>query len=113
MSQETASSRNNTMLAFIAGAAVGAVIVALTTPKRGSELREDLAGMGRRAKGKMDDLAQQGTQAWEAFKDDASESGQDLREKASEAWQEVKKGASRASSELKQGLGDAAKDLRG
>ena len=91
MSQETNCSLNTTLLAFFAGAAVGAVVVALTTPKKGAELREDLASMGRNAKGKIGDLAQQG----------------------SDAWQDVKKGATRAGSELKQGLGDAAKDLRG
>lgn len=31
------------LTAFLAGAALGAVVVALTTPKTGEQLREDLA----------------------------------------------------------------------
>ncbi len=112
MSQENSSSESSVLLTFLAGAALGALVVALTTPKKGSELRDDLAGLGRRVKGKFDDLAQQGSQAWEAFNEDPSPSGRDLSDQAAEAWQDVKKGAARASSELKQSLGEAAKDLR-
>jgi gas vesicle protein len=50
MNPETSSSRTNTLIAFFAGAAVGAVIVALTTPKRGAELRKDIADLGVGAK---------------------------------------------------------------
>jgi gas vesicle protein len=39
------SSMGTILTAFLAGAAVGAVVVALTTPKRGEELREDLADL--------------------------------------------------------------------
>lgn len=39
------SSMGTVLTAFLAGAAVGAIIVALTTPKRGEELREDLADL--------------------------------------------------------------------
>ena len=91
MSQESNSSGSTLLLTFLSGAALGALVVALTTPKSGPELREDIAGLGNRVKGKIGDLAGQ----------------------SSEAWDEVKKGASRAGSELKQGLDNAAKDLRG
>jgi gas vesicle protein len=37
---------------FLAGAALGAVVVALTTPKTGAQLREDLADL-------LDDLRKQ------------------------------------------------------
>lgn len=112
MSQENNSSDSTVLLTFLAGAALGALVVALTTPKTGSELRDDLAGLGRRVKGKIGDLAQQGSQAWEAFNDDPSANGRDLRDQAAEAWEDVRKIAARTGSDLKQGLGEVAKDLR-
>ncbi len=36
------------LLIFLAGAAVGAAVVALTTPKTGPQLRSDLKGAGER-----------------------------------------------------------------
>jgi gas vesicle protein len=47
------------LLAFLAGAATGAVVMALTSPKSGPELREDLEQFGRRLRGKAEDLASQ------------------------------------------------------
>lgn len=41
------NSLGTSLLIFLAGAAVGAAVVALTTPKTGPELRDDLAGLGR------------------------------------------------------------------
>ncbi len=38
------------LLLFLLGAAVGAVVVALTTPKTGPELRSDLKDMGNKVK---------------------------------------------------------------
>jgi len=38
------------MLVFLAGAAIGAVVVALTTPKTGPELRGEIKGLGNRVK---------------------------------------------------------------
>ncbi len=38
------------LMFFLLGAAVGAVVVALTTPKKGSELRADLKDMGNRVR---------------------------------------------------------------
>ena len=52
MSEERGSV-GTSLLVFLAGAAVGAAIVALTTPKSGSELREDLKGMGNCAKDRI------------------------------------------------------------
>ena len=42
MSEPKTSSYGPTLLTFLAGAAVGAVVVALTTPKTGPELRGNL-----------------------------------------------------------------------
>ena len=44
------------LLIFLAGAAVGAAIVALTTPKTGSELRGDLKGLGSKVKDRISRL---------------------------------------------------------
>ena len=93
MTQAT-SPRLTALLAFLAGAAAGAVVVALTTPKSGPQLRSDLAGLGPRLKTKADHLALRGTRALEAFKaeieDPHPETGQDLRGQAAGVWQDAK-----------------------
>lgn len=92
MSQENTSSTIGPMLlTFIAGAALGAVVVALTTPKTGPELRGDLKNLSRRAKKKAGELA-----------DDASD-----------AWVDMKERTAMAAADLKRGMSDAANDLRG
>jgi gas vesicle protein len=47
------------LLFFLAGAAIGATIVALTTPKTGPELRGDLKGLGNRVKDRISHLRSQ------------------------------------------------------
>lgn len=46
--REEHASLGTSFLVFLAGATVGAVVVALTTPKTGSELRGDLKGLGNK-----------------------------------------------------------------
>ena len=48
MSEERSGSGGNLLLAFLAGAAAGAVLALLTTPKSGREMRESVASWGRR-----------------------------------------------------------------
>jgi len=91
MSQESTSNIGPMLLTFLAGAAVGAVVVALTTPKSGPELRGDLKNAACRAKRRAEDLM-----------DDASGS-----------WDELKDRAGLAATDLKRGVTDAAKDLKG
>lgn len=93
MSQENTSSPSAgpMLLTFLVGAAAGALLVALTTPKTGPELRGDLKDLARRAKRKAGDL----------------------REDAGEAWDELKGRTALAAGDLKRGVADAAKDLRG
>jgi gas vesicle protein len=79
------------VLTFIAGAALGAVVMALSTPKSGPELRGDLKDLARRAKRKVGDYA-----------DDASEALDDLKDRAVLAVDDLKRGVS-----------DAVTDLRG
>jgi gas vesicle protein len=52
MSEERGNLGANLLL-FLAGAAAGAVLVALVTPKSGPELRADLKGLGGRLRRKL------------------------------------------------------------
>ena len=87
----TCTPKGPMVLTFIAGAALGAVVMALTTPKSGPELRGDLKDLARRAKKKAG-----------GYVDDASEALDDLKDRAALAVDD-----------LKRGMSDAANDLRG
>ena len=87
----TSSSSGSMVLTFIAGAALGAVVMALTTPKTGPELRGELKGLARRTKRKVGEYA-----------DDADTALTDLKDRAVLAVED-----------LKRGMTDAANDLRG
>jgi len=91
MSQENPSSMVPMLLTFIAGAAVGGIVAALTTPKSGPELRGNLKDLGRRAKREAGNLA----------------------DAAGTAWDGVRERTALASSDLSRGLTDAADHLRG
>jgi gas vesicle protein len=91
MSEPKTSNVLPTLLTFLAGAAVGAVVVALTTPKTGPELRGNLKDLSLRAKRKACDLA-----------DDASDS-----------WDDLKGRSVAAAGDLRRGVADAGNDLRG
>ena len=92
MSQETSSSPLGTLLlTFLAGAAAGAVIVALTTKKTGPQLRGDLKDLARRAKLKAGTMAEDASEAYEGMRDRTA----------------------MAANDLKRGFTDAANDLRG
>lgn len=91
MNESKSSSMGTTLLTFLAGAAVGAVVVALTTPKTGPELRGDLKDLTLRAKRRAGQLA-----------DDASDT-----------WDDLKGRTVLAAGDLKRGVTDAANDLRG
>jgi gas vesicle protein len=91
MSEPKTSSMGTTLLTFLAGAAVGAVVVALTTPKTGPELRgnlKDLTGRARLRAGAMAD-------------------------DACDTWDDLKGRTVLAAGDLKRGVTDAANDLRG
>jgi gas vesicle protein len=92
MNEKTPTSTVGPMLlTFAAGAALGAVVVALTTPKSGPELRGNLKDLARRTKQRAGDLA----------------------EDAGLAWNGMKERTVLAASDLKRGMNDAADDLRG
>jgi gas vesicle protein len=54
--REERGSLGTPLLVFLAGAAVGAAIVALTTPKSGPELRGDLKDLGSKVKERLSRL---------------------------------------------------------
>ena len=90
MTQEASSSFAPKLLTFIAGAALGAVVMALTTPKSGPELRHTLKALGRRAKRKAGILA-----------DDASATLDDLKARTTIAAAHLKGGVNRAIHDLR------------
>ncbi len=90
MSQEN-NSGSTLLLTFLAGAALGALVVGLTTPKTGAEVRGDLKALGRRARRKAGEIAEDAEAAWESVKDRTAH----------------------AATDLKRGVKDAASDLRG
>ncbi len=67
----------NLLLTFLAGAAVGGVLVALTTPKSGDELRGDLRNLARRARWKAEDLAEEADEAWDDLNERIALAGAD------------------------------------
>jgi hypothetical protein len=90
--QENPSLSLGTMLlSFLAGAAAGAVVVALTTRKTGPEFRRRIQAYGRLAKLKAGNLA----------------------EEVSGTWDGMKERTVLAANDLKRGVNDAANDLRG
>jgi len=85
MHETTASSLGESLMLFLAGAAIGGLLVALSTPKTGPELREDLKGMGRRAKRQAENLAEDAEGAWEKLKGQAGAEGSALKRGLQEA----------------------------
>ena len=69
MNPEKPPATGTFFLTFLAGAALGAVVVALTTPKSGPELREDLCAFRRRAQRKAHRLATSASGAWTDLKE--------------------------------------------
>jgi gas vesicle protein len=91
MNQESASSSTGAMLlTFLAGAAVGAVVVALTTPKSGPELRGDIKDLALRAKRKAGDLAGNACGAWDGLRGRADQAAGDLERGIAEAADDLR-----------------------
>lgn len=73
MRDNPSGSVGESLMLFLAGAAIGGLLVALNTPKSGPELREDLRGWGRQARRKASDLAEDVEGAWDRLKREAGE----------------------------------------
>jgi gas vesicle protein len=76
MSESNGGSMGESLMLFMAGAAIGGLLVALNTPKTGPELREDLQALGRKARRKAGDLAGDAEGAWDRLKGRANEAGE-------------------------------------
>jgi gas vesicle protein len=113
MNQGNNSPVNIALLSFLGGAVLGALVVALTTPKSGPEVREDLLALGRRAKGKVGAMGDQVEEVWTESKERADQTVTDLKRGVHEAADDFKRGLHEASDDLKRGLREAAADLRG
>lgn len=123
MNHEPSSRPGTTLLTFLAGAAVGGVVVALTTPKRGSDFRKDIRRFGGKAKDHLNDWVDSASGAVEGIMATGKETAEtatrqgkvkaeEMAGKAEDAWKDVKKSASSAGSDLKEGLSAAGRDLR-
>ncbi|WP_285574410.1 YtxH domain-containing protein [Geothrix limicola] len=53
MTQSKSHAALSSVITFFAGAAIGAVVAALTTPKKGIRLRKDLAGLASEGKARI------------------------------------------------------------
>jgi gas vesicle protein len=91
MNEHKSDSTGSILLTFLAGAAVGAVVVALTTPKTGPELRGNLKDLTLRAKRGAEEIA----------------------DEAADSWEDLKGRTGQAAADLKRGMCAAADDLRG
>jgi gas vesicle protein len=111
MNQERMSTLNVALLSFLGGAVLGAIVVALTTPKSGPQVREDLRALGRRAKDKAGNLGDQAGEVWTETKDRTDQSMADLKRGVHEAADDFKRGLHEASEDLKRGMHEAATDL--
>jgi gas vesicle protein len=58
MSENNAPSVVPVLLTFLAGAAIGAIVVALTTPKSGPRLRKELKDLARQGEGKAHEVVE-------------------------------------------------------
>jgi gas vesicle protein len=76
MRESNGGSIAESLMLFVAGAAIGGLLVALNTPKTGPELREDLKGLGRRARHKAVGLAEDAEGAWDRLKGRAQDAGE-------------------------------------
>ena len=91
MQEQTSNSTGTILLAFLAGAVVGGLVVALTTPKSGENLRADLKGLGGRLK----------------------EKAEGAYEEASAGFDEARERVGKAAAEVKSGVQEAAQDFPG
>ena len=73
MADDRGSSSAGVLLAFLSGAALGAVAALLLTPQTGRESREQLRGYARRAEGNLRDLAGRAGEAFEGIVEEGKE----------------------------------------
>jgi gas vesicle protein len=84
MREHNGGSIGESLMLFVAGAAIGGLLVALNTPKTGPELRADLQGLGRRARKKAESLAEDAEGAWDRLRGKAGEAGEAIKDEVKE-----------------------------
>lgn len=94
MSDNNNGAISTAALTFLTGAAVGALVVALTTTRTGTDLRRDLKAMGRRLKGKAEAWGEEAGDAWETVKDQTSQAASQVVRQGEAALDKAKETAS-------------------
>jgi gas vesicle protein len=112
MNEEKTSTGSLVALSFIGGALLGALAVALTTPKSGPEVRDAIKGLGRRAKDGVGLLGDQAGAVWDETMVRTERSVTDLQRAVNEAAEDFRRGLREAALDLKRGVREAATDLR-
>lgn len=77
-----------TLVAILAGVAIGAVVAALTTKKTGAERRNDLESLARRLRLRAESLTNEANEAWTAVKNYASTTGEHFKHHCSKECKE-------------------------
>lgn len=106
------SSGASALLWFAGGALLGALAVALTTPRTGPQVRHKLRAFGRRARRKAGVLGDQAEAVWTETVERTGLSASDLKRGLHEATEDFKRGLREASRDLRHGAHAAAADLR-
>jgi gas vesicle protein len=78
MAQRSEPCLGSALLYLAAGAAVGALAVALATPRSGPDLRDVLRRLGRRARRRTAGLAEDARATWEGLQGRADAAARDL-----------------------------------
>lgn len=105
------SSGVSALLWFAGGALLGAMTVALTTPRTGPQVRHKLRAFGRRARRKAGALGDQAGAVWTETVERTGLSAADLKRGLHEAAEDFKRGLREASQDLRHGAQAAAADL--
>jgi gas vesicle protein len=114
MNQESNPSGYGSMLlTFLAGAAIGATVVALTTRKTGPQRLDDIKDLAYRARLKASSMADDAGEAWDDMKGRTTLAANDLKRGITDAANDLKGRTALAAEDLKRGVNDAARDLRG
>jgi gas vesicle protein len=89
MREDNETTLGSSLVIFLAGAAGGAVVAALVTPRSGPELRGDLGDLGRRTRRHAEDLAHGAREAWHKVRGSAAKTAEDVSRKVADAGRDV------------------------
>ncbi|MGA2081649.1 MAG: YtxH domain-containing protein [Holophaga sp.] len=89
MSQESNVALGPLLLTFVAGAALGAVVAALVTPRTGPELRGGLTAFGRRARRRAGEMAAEAHAALDGMMERTGHAAADLKRGITDSVQDL------------------------